>query len=73
MEEKHEMNGTHSDFSSQQTQYSKQNGVTSLKPARKQTAPRFISTVKGAIVDPGRDVRFEAAVESKCLFSYILR
>lgn len=44
---------------------SKECTVASLKPARKQTAPRFISTIDGAIVDEGANVKFEAVVESE--------
>lgn len=78
MEEKHELNGKHSDFSSQSfssgnydaqkyINLNKQNNITSLKPARKQTAPRFLSTLNGTIVDPGKHVKFEAVIESKCI------
>lgn len=71
------MNGKLSDYSSQsfsfgnldlqnKIQAGKQCSITALKPARKQTAPRFLSTIDGAIVDVGRNVHFEAIVESKC-------
>lgn len=70
------MNGKAHDFSSQclasgnadlrdKIRAGERCSIVALKPARKQTAPRFLTTIDNAIVDVGRKVRFEAVLESK--------
>jgi hypothetical protein len=41
--------------------------VSSPKPTRKSTAPRFISPLNGRIVDQGADVILDAVVDGMCL------
>ena len=40
--------------------------IASPKPARKSTAPRFITPLNGKIVDQGADVILDGIVDGKC-------
>lgn len=41
--------------------------VSSPKPTRKSTSPRFVSPLNGKIVDQGADVILDAIVDGKCI------